>query len=402
MADTRHVVVIGGCLLYALVGAARVAAQDADAIDWRASFQAGEQARQEGDESAYAAAMAEAARAMPDDHLNRPFVQYHAARGAALQGRSDEAVAWLRTAWDEGIESLMISFARYDPAFESIVGSDAFEGVMGLAEDLEVTVTPVGGAVHLITGAGSNVVAQIGADGVLLVDTGYRPALPALRRALAGLGSERVSLLVVTHPHEDHMGSAADLGGEATVLGHPATSAAMAEPYVFMEGVSLPPKDPGAFPDVEIDSDTSFVHNGETVRIVPTAAHTGGDVSIYFEVSKVAHLGDTYLAGNPMMFPGSEDPAGFLDRLDGFLDSMDPATVVVGGHEGTADLAAVRVQIEASRACMAFAERSFREGLTLEQTAEAGSDRFPVPWIAFFYGYFASNGMSEAGPGGAD
>jgi hypothetical protein len=76
---------------------------------------------------------------------------------------------------------------------------------------------------------------------------------------------------------------------------------------------------------------------------------------------------------------------------------MDPATVVVGGHEGTADLAAVRVQIEASRACMAFAERSFREGLTLEQTAEAGSDRFPVPWIAFFYGYFAANGMSEAG-----
>jgi glyoxylase-like metal-dependent hydrolase (beta-lactamase superfamily II) len=399
MTSVRHVVVTSGFFVLAVAAASHVAAQTATGVDWRAAFAAGEQARREGADSAYAAEMAAAARAMPDGHLNRPFVQYHAARAAALQGRPDEALTWLRMAWAEGIESLMISFARFDPAFEPLVGSDAFEDVMRLPDGMGLTVTPVAGGVHLISGAGSNVVAQVGDDGVLLVDTGYEPALPALRRALEGLGSGDVRILVVTHPHEDHMGSVAALGAQATVIGHPATAAAMAEPYVFMEGVTLPPKDPAGFPDVEVVADTSFVFNGETVHIVATPAHTGGDLSVYFEGSRVAQLGDAYLAGNPMMFPGSEDPAGFLDRLEGFLESMDPAAVVVGGHEGVADLSAVRAQIATSRACLAFAEQAFRDGLTLEEAAEAGGDRFPVPWIAFFYGYYASNGVDGPGSG---
>jgi glyoxylase-like metal-dependent hydrolase (beta-lactamase superfamily II) len=333
--------------------------------------------------------MAAAAESMPAGHLNRPFVQYHAARAAAMSGRSDEAVRWLRTAWDEGIESLMVSFARYDPAFAALEGDAAFEGVLGLASEMELDVTPLAGSTYRVAGAGSNLLVQLGPDGVLLIDTGYAPALDALRRALASLGADGVDLLIVTHPHEDHMGSAAALGREATVLAHPGTDAAMREPYVFMEGVTMPPKPASALPDVLVASDTAFTYNGETVRVVPTTAHTPGDLSVYFEGSKVVHFGDTYLAGNPMMFPGTEDAAGFLDGLEAFLDSMDPETVVVGGHEAPTDLDAVRAQIEESRACMRFVESAIDEGLTIEQTAERGAGRFAVPWIAFFYGYLS-------------
>ena len=55
------------------------------------------------------------------------------------------------------------------------------------------------------------------------------------------------------------MGSAAELGEEATVFGHPGTTAAMGQPYVFMEGVSLPAKEPSALPDVEISADMVLV-----------------------------------------------------------------------------------------------------------------------------------------------
>jgi glyoxylase-like metal-dependent hydrolase (beta-lactamase superfamily II) len=359
--------------------------------EWRTRYAAGEEARQAGDASAYAREMGAAAAAMPAGHLNRPFIQYHAARASALAGNSDDAVRWLRTAWDEGIESLMISFAPYDPAFADLLDTPGFQDVMGLAAGMELDVRPLGGSTHLLSGAGSNVLAQIGPDGVLLVDTGYGPALPALESALGGLGGSGVDVLIVTHPHEDHMGSAATLGERATVLAHPGTAAAMREPYEFMDGVQLPPKAPSALPDREISADTSFVFNGETVRVLPTVAHTTGDVSVFFEASKVAHLGDTYLAGNPMMFPGTDDPAGFLDRLQAFLDSMPPETIVVGGHEDPTDVAAVRAQIATSRACMAFVEGAVSEGLSIEETAEQGSDRFPVAWIAFFYGYFSAN-----------
>lgn len=382
----RHIV--GAAVVataFGVWGSTSVEAQD----EWRQRFAAGEQARQAGDSEAYANEMAAAAEALPDGLLNRPFIQYHAARAAAMAGREESAVRWLEVAWDEDIEALMISFAAWDPAFEAIRESAPFRSVMGKAASLQLQTRSLGGNVHLITGTGANLLAQVGPDGTFLVDTGYGPALPALRRTLVELGGDgEVDRLLVTHAHEDHMGSAAELGTSATVFGHPGTAAAMGEPYEFMDGVVLPPKAESARPDVSVESETSIHFNGEEVRILPTIAHTTGDLSVYFTESNVAHLGDSYLPGNPMMFPGSADPDGFLDRLDDFLDDMDASTVVVGGHEAIADVAAVRAQIEVSRACMTFVRESIDAGLTIEATAEKGMDRFPPQWVAFFYGAF--------------
>ena len=383
----RHAVV-GLLLVVFLALPCPAASQSVD--EWRTRFAAGEQARQAGEHRVYATEMAAAADALPEDVLNRPFIQYHAARAAALAGDADAAVYWLRTTWDEGLESLMISFAPFDPAFADIVDDSDFLAVMALAAEIELSVRRLGGSVHLIVGAGANVVAQVGSDGVFLVDTGYGSALPALQAALASLSNMPVSRLLVTHPHEDHMGATPELGAAVTVLAHPGTTAAMRAQYDFMDGVSMPPKPQQALPDVEISGDTTFVFNGETVRVVPTLAHTGGDLSVYFSDAHVAHFGDSYLPGNPMIYPGTEDPDGFLDRLEAFIGSMDLATVVVGGHEEIGDLAAVRAQIEVSRACMAFVRGAMEDGLTIEQTAEQGVDRFPPQWVAFFYGLFAS------------
>lgn len=376
---TRYLVYVA-----AMLAPSVVSAQLADA-DWRAHFAAGEEARTSGDHAAYAASMSAAARALPDGLLNRPFVQYHAARAAALAGREDEAIGWLRMAWEEDIEALMISFARFDPAFGAVRGGAAFEEVMGLASTMRIEVDGVGGAVHLLRGAGSNVVAQIGEDGVLLVDTGYGPALPALRRALRELGAERVDLLVVTHPHEDHMGGTPELGADALVLAHPGTAEAMSEPYTFMEGVDIPPKPRAALPDRRVARDTTFHFNGEEVRIVPMVAHTEGDVAVHFVGSGVVHLGDTYLAGNPMMFPGTDDPDGFLDRVDAFLEGLDESTAIVSGHDPVATVADVRAQLAVTRACMAYVRSAVARGRSVEEATADAPERFGAPWIAFFY-----------------
>lgn len=378
--------------LVGAVGSGLVRGLEAQTQDeWRVRFAAGEEAREAGDHAAYAREMAAAARALPEGQLNRPFLQYHAARAAALDGRPADAIGWLRMAWDEDIESLMISFAPYDPAFSDMLDSSDFRAVMALASDMTLSVRHLGGRVHLLQGAGANVLAHV-SDGVFLVDTGYAPALPAVRRALEGLGARSVDMLLITHPHEDHMGAAADLGATTTLIAHPGTSAQMKEPYVFMPDVTMPPKPERAFPDIEVTRDTVFEVGGEAVRVVPTVAHTTGDLSVYFTESHVVHFGDTYLAGNPMMFPGSEDPDGFLDRLEAFIDAMDPATIVVGGHEEPTDLDAVRRQIEVSRSAMAFVRASIADGLDLEATARAGADRFPPQWLAYFYGVFTQPG----------
>jgi len=387
----RHVVLVA---LYAALGLSAafsaVYAQDAEA--WRAPFAAGEQARRSGDVAGYAREMANAAEAMPAGHLNRPFVQYHAARAAALDGQGDNAVRWLRTAWDEDIESLMISFAPFDPAFSAISDSSGFRAVMDLARDLSLMTRFLGGNVHLIVGAGSNVVVKVATDGVLMIDTGYGSALPALQKAIRDLGGGPIRTVIVTHPHEDHMGAAAELGAQAEVFAHPGTAAAMAEPYVFMEGVSIPPKPASAMPDVQIAADTSIVFGGEEIRVMPTVAHTAGDLSVYFTESRVAHLGDAFLVGNPMLYPGTVEPDAFLDRLDSFLDAMHPETVVVGGHEEVTDLDAVRDQIGVTRDAMQFVRTSIEDGLSIEETARSGQDRFAPQWTAFFYQLFTQTG----------
>lgn len=365
-------------------------AQDAEA--WRAPFAAGEEARRSGDAAAYALEMAAAAEAIPLRHLNRPFVQYHAARAAALNGREAEAVRWLRMAWDEDVESLMISFASHDPAFESIRDSGALRSVMDLAAEMTLSTQRLGGDVHMITGAGSNVVVKVTRDAVLLVDTGYGPALPALLRTIADVGGGAVAAVIVTHPHEDHMGSAAELGVDAQLYAHPGTAAAMAQPYVFMEGVSIPPKPASAQPDTRVDSEISIDFGGEQIRILPTVAHSTGDLSVYFTDARVAHLGDAFLVSNPMMYPGTVDPDAFLDRLERFLDGMHPETVIVSGHEEVADLVAVRGQIAVTRDAMRFVRSSISEGRTIEETARAGQDRFPPQWTAFFYQLFTQPG----------
>lgn len=354
--------------------------------DWRGAFAAGEAARRDGDAEAYAAHMAEAVEGMPDGYLNRPFAQYHAARAFALLSDAEAAIRFLDMAWREGIESLMISFAHADPAFDALRRDEAFREVMARADTMTLHVTHLGGTVHLLHGAGAQVVASVGPDGVLLVDTGYGAALPAVRRALAGLGGREVDRVILTHPHEDHWGGVADLAGEALLYAHPATREALGEPYTFMEGVVLPPRPDEVRRGVAAARQGSFPFNGEEVRWLPVEAHTGGDVAVLFPRSRVVHMGDAYLGGNPMMFPGGEDPEGFLDRMDALLDGLPEGTVVVGGHDAPVGVQAVRDQVAESRACMSAVGEALAAERSLDETLEETGDRFPAGWVRFFYG----------------
>ena len=377
----------------ALTHGLSVGLEGQDSGAWRASFAAGEEARRMGDAALYAREMAAAADLLPFGDPNRPVVQYHAARAAALSRRGSESVEWLRALWEEDIAPLMVSFAEEDRAFDGVRDSAVFRELMRQVAALTLSARRLGGDVFLITGAGANIVARVASDGVVLVDTGYGPTLPALRRTISQLGGDEVDVVIVTHPHEDHMGSAATLGAQAHVYAHAATATAMSEPYVFMEGVSIPPKPPAALPDTRVESPMSIQFGSEQIRLQPTEAHSAGDISVYFTDARVAHLGDAFLASNPMMYPGTVDPDAFLDRLEGFLDEMHPESVVVGGHEGVTDLPAVRRQIAVTREAMRFVRAAIENGRSVEETAEAGRDRFPPAWTAFFYQLFTQLGV---------
>ncbi len=75
-------------------------------------------------------------------------------------------------------------------------------------EDLsgvEIKSAPLGTGLYLLSGAGGNIAALTGADGVLLVDAEFGALAERIRAALKGLGAGQPPRFIIdTHYHYDH------------------------------------------------------------------------------------------------------------------------------------------------------------------------------------------------------
>src|ERR1700678_962554 len=85
-----------------------------------------------------------------------------------------------------------------------------------------VTASPLADNLFLLTGAGANVVARTGSDGVLLVDGGLSERSASLLQAVAALpGAKLVRTLFNTHWHPEQTGSTLAIGRTgATIIAH--------------------------------------------------------------------------------------------------------------------------------------------------------------------------------------
>src|ERR1700728_5476101 len=69
-----------------------------------------------------------------------------------------------------------------------------------------IKVSKVSGNIYILQGAGGNIAASLGDDGVLIVDTEYRPLAGKIAAALKGIGitDKPVRFVIDTHYHDDH------------------------------------------------------------------------------------------------------------------------------------------------------------------------------------------------------
>jgi cyclase len=157
-------------------------------------------------------------------------------------------------------------------------------GNLKLADDLHVIRMP----------GEANVIANIDAKGVLLVDGGSAAGSDALMKAVAGLpNAGTVHTLFNTHWHPEQTGSNERLGkANATIISHENTRLWLTQnvtpPYAGKTFTKLPKV---AQPNKTF-YDNGKLDSGVRYGYIADAAHTDGDLYVYFPNQNVLAVGD--------------------------------------------------------------------------------------------------------------
>ena len=169
-------------------------------------------------------------------------------------------------------------------------------------------VSLVQGNVHLITGAGANITVQVGANGVLLVDTPAPSQAAQVMAEVRKLSPAALRYIIQTSVNSD------SVGGTAAILGPPAAAAL---PFGFvglnrasviahenvLNRLSAPPADTPATPPASLPTTTYFqptmdFYNSEPIILYhQPAAHTDSDTVVLFRKSDVISTGAVFTPG---------------------------------------------------------------------------------------------------------
>lgn len=353
---------------------------------WRDEMKAGLAAAKAKDYPAYLAHM-EKALELNTRALNRPELMYHAARAAALGGKPSEAVAWLDRLWEDKVESLMISYASIDPAFEEARKLAAWTKLQEKVRRLEVTTVDLAPGIVLLDGAGCALVASIGEDGVLLVDTGYAPASSAIAAALRARGeSKPLKFVVNTHHHEDHVAGNVAFS-RATIIAHPKTREEMAKEQKFLDEFPVPAKPARALPQLLVEGPTTIHFNGDQVLLVPFPAHSSSDIAVVFRKANVVHMGDNYFPGaQTLIYPG-DNVEGFVSAMRIVMRDLPDDARVVSGHAPVVPGSELKKIWGATEKLYELVRAGIDGGDSLEAIKEEGAAAgYRADWIEHFYG----------------
>ncbi|MEU6659512.1 MBL fold metallo-hydrolase [Streptomyces sp. NPDC046821] len=169
---------------------------------------------------------------------------------------------------------------------------------------------------------------------VLIVDAAHDAA--AITSAVAG---RRVTAIVCTHGHDDHIGAAAELADAtgAPILLHPAERE-------LWETVH-----PDRKPDAELADGMLLTVAGTDVRVLHTPGHSWGSCSLHVPSLDAVFTGDTLFHGGPGATGRSySDAPTIVASIRARLLTLPDGTTVHTGHGQDTTIAAERANTPAA------------------------------------------------------
>lgn len=226
-------------------------------------------------------------------------------------------------------QSLYISIAAI--AITSLFASAYAQGQDSYGE---VTVIEAASDIYVLTCSYGNhdvnMVAFVGSDGILLVDSGHERNAQSFLDEIRKLDSGEVKYIINTHYHSDHTGGNDLLGPNETIIAHENVTPRLVKRYKR----KMEPPYPN-LPDTTIADSMTLFFNGDTIRLVHLPnGHTDGDLIVHFAKSNLLCMGDLLFADAvPHIFKhngGSVD--GFIGNIRRVIETYPEGTVIVPGH----------------------------------------------------------------------
>jgi len=246
-------------------------------------------------------------------------------------------------------------------------------------DKVEMKVTPVRGSVYVLQGAGGNIGASIGEDGIVLVDDEFAPLVEKIKAALAGITKKPVRFVINTHYHGDHTGGNALLQQDSPVIAQDNVRRRLASGGTGGNLSSLhfdnPPAAAAALPILTFEHDVTVHLNGEDVRALHVpSGHTDGDAVIFFPKSNVVHMGDDFVTyGFPFVdLAAGGSVKGLIAGVETVIAQLPADVKVIPGHGAVATLDDVRRYVAMLKDTRAAVEKALAKGQTLEQMKASG------------------------------
>jgi glyoxylase-like metal-dependent hydrolase (beta-lactamase superfamily II) len=213
-----------------------------------------------------------------------------------------------------------------------------------------------------------NLVASIGSDGILLVDTGWAVTAEDLKNEISALDDGIIKLIIITHPHLDHIGGRHLLGENATLISHKHTQDELAGKYYALD--PLPGQE---LPTILIEDELTLHFNGEEIRIIPAPGHTSSDMVVHFIDSEVACLGDLLFSESfPVLFSAwGGDADLFLGTIKRLTEGLPAEIKLIAGHGHDCSLEDLKAYYQMAADTIALIKKGIADGKTAKEMAEA-------------------------------
>lgn len=253
---------------------------------------------------------------------------------------------------------------------------------------VEIKVTKVSGNIYLLEGAGGNIAASVGQDGIVIVDDQFAPLAEKIQAALKGITDKPVRFIINTHYHGDHTGGNEPFSNAgSTVIAQDNVRKRLESGGTAGNGGSIKienkPANKAALPIITFANDVTVHLNGEDIRALHfPAGHTDGDAIIFFPKNNVVHMGDDFVRyGFPFIDVASGGSVqGMISAMEKAITMLPPDVKVIPGHGAISNLDDVRAFVKMLKETSAVVQQAIDRRQTLEQMKQA---KILAPWQKF-------------------